>query len=79
MGVGWHWQKLAARLRLDEVKLIDRIRAMAEALPNQVTTIQKQVEGQGLSHVTIKRLCKRLKTRAIACQNILKLSRSNSR
>lgn len=67
-----HWQKLAAELRLDEAKLIDRIRGMAQALPDQVTTIQGEVEGQGLSHVTITRLCKRLKARAAACQRLLK-------
>ena len=68
-----HWQKLAAELRLDDVKLVDRFREMAHALPDQVTTIQRQVEGQGLSHVTIRRLCTGLKTRAAACQRILKL------
>jgi serine/threonine-protein kinase HipA len=67
-----HWQKLAAELRLDEMKLIDRIRTMAQALPDQVTTIREQIEGEGLSHVTITRLCTRLKTRATACQRLLK-------
>lgn len=66
------WQKLAAELRLDEVKLTDRIRAMAQALPDQATIIQEQVKGQGLSHVTITRLCARLKTRAATCQRLLK-------
>ncbi len=73
-----HWQKLAAELRLDEW-IIDRVRTMAQALPDQITTIQGQVEGQGLSHVTITRLCTRLKTRAAACQRLLKVSSSNSR
>lgn len=67
-----HWKKLAAELRLDEVKLIARIRTMAQALPDQVITIQEQVEGQSLSHVTITRLCKRLKARVAACQRLLK-------
>src|SRR5580658_1423257 len=67
-----HWQKLAAELRLDEVTFIDRIRTMAQALPDQVTAIREQIEGQGLSHATITRLCTRLKTRVAACQRLLK-------
>lgn len=74
-----HWQRLATELRLDEAKLIDRIRAIAQAMPNQTAAIQKQIEGEGLSHVTITRLCKRLATRAAACQKILQLSGSSVR
>jgi serine/threonine-protein kinase HipA len=66
------WQKLAAELRLDEVKLTDRIRTMAQALPDQATAIREQTEEQGLPHVTITRLCIRLKTRAAARQKLLK-------
>ncbi len=29
-----HWQKLATALRLDDAELIDRIRAMVQALPD---------------------------------------------
>ena len=74
-----HWQKLATELRLDEEKLIDRIRAMAQAMPDQAAAIQKQIEEEGLSHVTITRLCKRLATRAVACQKLLQLSSSSVR
>jgi serine/threonine-protein kinase HipA len=74
-----HWQKLAAASRLDDARLIDRIRAMAEAMPDQAAAIQKQIEGEGLSHVTITRVCKQLATRAVACQKILHFSRSSSR
>ncbi|MBW4026188.1 MAG: type II toxin-antitoxin system HipA family toxin [Acidobacteria bacterium] len=74
-----HWQKLAIELRLDEATLIDRIKAMAQAIPDQAGAIQKQIEGEGLSHVTITRLCKRLATRAVACQKILQLSGSSVR
>jgi serine/threonine-protein kinase HipA len=71
-----HWQRLAIELRLDDAKLIDRIRAMALAIPDQATAIQEQIEGEGLSHVTITRLCRRLKTRATACQRFLQLPSS---
>ena len=74
-----HWQKLATELRLDEEKLIDRIRAMAEAMPDQAEAIQKQIEGEGLSHVTITRVCKRLATRTVACQKMLQLPSSSVR
>jgi serine/threonine-protein kinase HipA len=74
-----HWQRLVTELRLDDAKLIDGIRTMAQAIPDQATTIQEQIEGEGLSHVTITRLCKRLKTRAVACQKLLQLSPSNTR
>jgi serine/threonine-protein kinase HipA len=74
-----HWQKLATALRLDDARLIDRIRAMAKAMPDQAAAIQKQIEGEGLSHVTITRVCKRLATRAVACQRILQLPSSSAR
>jgi serine/threonine-protein kinase HipA len=69
-----HWRRLATELRLDDAKLIDRIRAMAQAMPDQAVAIQAQIVGEGLSHATITRLCTRLKTRAAACQRILQLS-----
>ena len=74
-----HWQKLAAASRLDDARLIDRIKAMAQAMPDQAAAIQKQIEGEGLSHVTITRVCKRLATRAVACQKILQLPSSSAR
>ena len=45
--------------------------ALAEAMPDQAAAIQKQIEGEGLSHATITRVCKRLATRAAACQKDL--------
>jgi serine/threonine-protein kinase HipA len=61
-----HWQRLAADLHLDEAKLIDRIREMAKAMPDHASSTQKQVEAEGLSHVTIPRLSARLKARAVS-------------
>jgi len=71
-----HWQKLATALRLDDAELIDRIRAMAQAIPDQAAAIQEQIEGEGLSHVTITRLCTRIKARAVACQRLMQFSSS---
>jgi serine/threonine-protein kinase HipA len=73
-----HWQRLAAELRLDDANLIDRIRTMAQAIPDQATTTQEQIEREGLSHVTITKLCGRLKTRAVACQKLLQLPSSST-
>ena len=70
------WKRLAVELRLDEAKLIDRIRTMAQAMPDQASTIQKQLEAEGLSHLTITRLSRRLKARAVACQRLLQLGNS---
>ena len=69
-----HWQRLAAELRLDGAKLIDRIRVMAQAMPDQAAATQEQIEGEGLSHVTITRLSRRLRARAVSCQRLLQLS-----
>ena len=74
-----HWQKLAAALRLDDARLIDRIRAMAQAMPDRAAAVREQIEGEGLSHVTITRVCRRLTTRAVACQKILQLPSSSAR
>lgn len=63
-----HWQRLAAAVRIDDANLIDRIRTMAQAMPDKATATLEQVESEGLTHVTITRLCNRLKTRAVACQ-----------
>ena len=74
-----HWQRLATALRLDDAILIDRIRAMAQAMPDQAAAVREQIEREGLSHVTITRVCKRLATRAVACQKLLQLSSSSVR
>jgi len=63
-----HWDRLAADVHTDRESLIDRIRAMASGFPDLVSTIQTQVEAQGLSHSTISALAQRLKSRAKLCQ-----------
>ena len=73
-----HWQKLTSALRLDEAKLLDRIRAMAQAMPDQAATIQEKIKGEGLTHITITKLCTRLKMRAVTCQRLLQLPSSGA-
>jgi serine/threonine-protein kinase HipA len=70
------WQRLATDLRLDGATLIDRIRVMAQAMPDQAAAIQGQIEEEGLSHVTITRLRGRLSTRAKACGKALQLQKA---
>ena len=65
--------------RVDDAQLVDRIRLMAQALPDQAAAIQEPIQGKGLSHVTITGLCRRLRARAVACQRLLQLSRSSTR
>jgi len=63
-----NWRKFAAELRLDAGLLIDRLKAMAAALPDHATAILKELENEGLPHVTITRLAERLRARAVLCQ-----------
>ena len=65
------WQKFATELRLDEGLLIDRLKKMAASLPDHSATTLRELEGEGLSHVTITRLADRLKARADICQRQL--------
>jgi serine/threonine-protein kinase HipA len=69
-----HWQRLATELRLDDARLIDGLRAMAQAIPDQAAAVLKQIEGEGLSHVTITRSSDQLKTRAASCERLLRTS-----
>jgi hypothetical protein len=44
---------------------------MAAALPDHAATTLSELEGEGLSHVTITRLADKLKARADICQRQL--------
>jgi serine/threonine-protein kinase HipA len=59
------WRELAASIRFDEPLLIDRIRAMAKALPDLLTTQIKQLSDSGINHQIIDRLAKVLPQRAV--------------
>jgi serine/threonine-protein kinase HipA len=58
------WRKLAASTRRDEATLIDRIRAMAAALPDQLANEVRKLRDIGLSHPAIDRLATALPARA---------------
>jgi serine/threonine-protein kinase HipA len=59
------WRELVASIRFDEPLLIDRIRAMAKALPDLLTTQIKQLSDSGINHQIIDRLAKVLPQRAV--------------
>jgi serine/threonine-protein kinase HipA len=65
------WHRLAEDVRVDAEPFLERIKAIAVALPDHVASIQKQVEGEGFTHPTITRLAARLKNRARICQTDL--------
>jgi len=65
------WHKFATELRLDEGLLVARLKTMAAALPDHSATTLRELESEGLSHVTLTRLADRLKARADICQRQL--------
>jgi serine/threonine-protein kinase HipA len=58
------WRELADSIRFDETQLIDRIRAMAKALPDLLSTEIKHLRDSGINHQIIDRLAKVLPERA---------------
>jgi serine/threonine-protein kinase HipA len=66
-----NWQKFAVELRLDGAELSKRIKDMAVSLSDHTTEIEKELESEGLSHVTIGRLATRVRTRAVSCRRLL--------
>jgi serine/threonine-protein kinase HipA len=61
------WRKLASELRLDSEAIVGRIRAMAEALPDNLLTEKKHAEEHGLRHPILLRLVDTLAERAQEC------------
>lgn len=61
------WRKLAAELRLDHEEVIERIRAMAGALPDCLATEIARAKEVGFSHPIISTLADALTARAKAC------------
>ena len=66
-----NWRKFAVDLRLQEVWLIKRMRAMAGLLPDCAATLQNELKTAELLHGTIRRLARRLKARASSCGKLL--------
>ncbi len=66
-----NWQKFAAEFRLDDAELWERIKVMAVSLSDHAAAVEKELESEGFSHVTIGRLAARVRTRAISCHRLL--------
>ncbi len=65
------WRKLATEVRFDEDRLIERLRAMAAELPDQISAVRRQVVGRELNHPILKRLADVVTQRAKQCAEIL--------
>lgn len=68
-----NWRKLAAEIRVDEDRLITRIRTMVTELPDTVSRVQKQIRNEGLDHDLLARLVRSLENRARDCRKLLLL------
>lgn len=55
-----HWRKLASETRLDEAVVIDSVRSMARALPDEADAQRRELKAAGLSHPIVARLADRL-------------------
>ncbi len=65
------WKKLATELRFDSERLLARIAAFAEALPEHALAIKRRVHSEGLSHPLITKLANAVTARALQCRRIL--------
>ena len=54
------WRKLARDVRIDADALIVRIAAMADRLPDELSTVRARAQGEGLDQPIIERLAARL-------------------
>jgi len=67
-----HWRRLAVEAHQNPEEVLVNVRATAEAMPDHVSTIQKNAKSDGLIHPILDRLSEKLITRAKECQHVLK-------
>ncbi|MGD0955950.1 MAG: type II toxin-antitoxin system HipA family toxin [Candidatus Acidiferrales bacterium] len=67
-----HWQRLAVEAHQNPAEVFANLRAAAEAMADQVVTVQKSAKSDGLVHPIIDRLSERLIARAKECKRLLK-------
>jgi len=65
------WRKLAKEIRIDADMLIDRLRDMAQQLPDEVSAAQSTARNEGLTHNLLDRLAARMIERAATCAKLL--------
>jgi serine/threonine-protein kinase HipA len=64
------WQRLAKELRLDPGEVIREVAVMAEAIPDHVVKVGKNLKKEGLAHPILPRLAKVLSARAAQCRKL---------
>lgn len=65
------WHKLANEVRVDEDELVQRLRTLAEEIPDHTSKLRKEVRKRGLAHPLIDRLADAITKRARACADLL--------
>lgn len=65
------WKKAAAEWRVDPESLIDRIRDLADALPETAKQIAAEMKASGIRHDVVDRLAEAIAVRARQCREIL--------
>lgn len=66
-----HWQKFARETRVNADELIQRLTAMTERLPDEVSAARALSHKEGLDHAIIGRLAAQLTARADECRKAL--------
>jgi serine/threonine-protein kinase HipA len=70
--IGSHeWRKLAGTLRLDPDETVQRVRRIAEELPDLSSALVKRLRADGLGHELLDRLGETIRSRARACASVL--------
>ncbi len=65
------WQKFAREVRVDAAELIDRLAAMTQQFPDEVSAARARVRNEGLTNILIDRLAEQLVARAGECRRLL--------
>lgn len=71
-----NWRKLATETKVDEDRLVARIRTTLIELPDVISQVDKQIRSEGLAHDLISRLTRALMKRVRDCQKLLDLDLS---
>lgn len=67
------WRKLANEVRVDEDELVQRLRTLAEEIPDHTSKLRSEVRDHGLAHPLIDRLADAITKRARSCAELLKM------
>jgi serine/threonine-protein kinase HipA len=67
-----HWRRFAVEVHQNPDDVLANLRAVAGAMPDHVSTIQKRAKNGGLVHAIVDRLSEKLIARAKECQRLLR-------